>query len=220
MGHLSAQKKKRIVSMDIRSFLFFSQRIWRTQTPGLFTFPIFFKWRQIMNLNTLRSCNRFRILLHGLHSPNYILRYLDRGQRIILIWVPLLYIDLRPRQTCNSKDDGSAYSIGVGELGWQYGTGLKSQTDAPEKGDLWTAWQLFPLDDDQTYHSKDGGSDTFRWPWGDIEWAIELLYNSVKTRSRQFEDRSAWSKMWLRKPAPSRKLGPRASGWAALENGK
>ena len=26
------------------------------------------------------------------------------------------------------------------------------------------------------------GSDTFRWPvWGDIEWAIELLYNSVKT---------------------------------------
>ena len=22
------------------------------------------------------------------------------------------------------------------------------QTDAPEKSDLWTAWQLFPLDDD------------------------------------------------------------------------
>ena len=38
----------------------------------------------------------------------------------------LLYIDLRPRQTCHSKDGGSAYSIGVGELGWQYGTGLKS----------------------------------------------------------------------------------------------
>ena len=28
-------------------------------------------------------------------------------------------------------------------------------TDAPEKSDLWTAWQLFPLDDDQTCHSKD-----------------------------------------------------------------
>ena len=27
----------------------------------------------------------------------------------------LLYIDLRPRQTCHSKDGGSAYSIGVGE---------------------------------------------------------------------------------------------------------
>ena len=38
----------------------------------------------------------------------------------------MLYIDLRPRQTCHSKDGGSAYSIGVGELGRQYGTGLKS----------------------------------------------------------------------------------------------
>ena len=38
----------------------------------------------------------------------------------------MLYIDLRPSQTCHPKDGGSAYSIGVGELGWQYGTGLKS----------------------------------------------------------------------------------------------
>ena len=38
----------------------------------------------------------------------------------------MLYIDLQPRQTCHSKDGGSAYSIGVGELGRQYGTGLKS----------------------------------------------------------------------------------------------
>ncbi len=29
----------------------------------------------------------------------------------------LLYIDLQPGQTCHSKDGGSAYSIGVGELG-------------------------------------------------------------------------------------------------------
>ena len=29
----------------------------------------------------------------------------------------MLYIDLRPGQTCHSKDGGSAYSIGVGELG-------------------------------------------------------------------------------------------------------
>ena len=38
----------------------------------------------------------------------------------------LLYIDLRSGQTCHSKDGGSSYSIGVGEPGWQYGTGLKS----------------------------------------------------------------------------------------------
>ena len=29
----------------------------------------------------------------------------------------MLYIDLRPGQTCHSKDGGSAYSVGVGELG-------------------------------------------------------------------------------------------------------
>ena len=41
---------------------------------------------------------------------------------------------------------------------------VQSQTHAPEESDLWTAWQLFSLNDDQTCHSKDGGSDTFRWP--------------------------------------------------------
>ena len=35
---------------------------------------------------------------------------------------------------------------------------MPSQSDAPEESDLWTAWQLFLLDDDQTCHSKDGGS--------------------------------------------------------------
>ena len=45
------------------------------------------------------------------------------------------------------------------------------QSDAPEESDLWTAWQLFPLDDNQTCHSKD--------------WVgVELIYNSVKTRSQ------------------------------------
>ena len=53
---------------------------------------------------------------------------------------------------------------------------LQSETDAPEESDLWTAWQLFPLDDDQTCHSKD------------IEWATELLYNSVKTGSQWIGD--------------------------------
>ena len=48
------------------------------------------------------------------------------------------------------------------------------QSDAPEESDLWTAWQLFPRDDDQTWHSKD--------------WVgVELLYNSVKTEVRQLE---------------------------------
>ena len=33
--------------------------------------------------------------------------------------------------------------------------------------------------------------------WGDIEWAIELLYNSVKTGSQLIlETRPVWRKMW------------------------
>ena len=40
--------------------------------------------------------------------------------------IKFLYIDLRPGQTCHSKTAEVAYSIGVGEFGWQYGTGLKS----------------------------------------------------------------------------------------------
>ena len=35
---------------------------------------------------------------------------------------------------------------------------VPSQSDPPEESDLWTAWQLFPLDDDQICHSKNGGS--------------------------------------------------------------
>ena len=36
-----------------------------------------------------------------------------------------------------------AYNIGQGE-----GPTVLLQSDAPEESDLWTAWQLFPLDDD------------------------------------------------------------------------
>ena len=37
----------------------------------------------------------------------------------ILLVQNVFYIDLRPSQTCHSKDAEVAYSIGVGELGWQ-----------------------------------------------------------------------------------------------------
>ena len=36
-----------------------------------------------------------------------------------------------------------AYNMGQGE-----GPTVPIQTDVPEESDLWTAWQLFPLDDD------------------------------------------------------------------------
>ena len=47
------------------------------------------------------------------------------------------------------------------------------KTDAPEESDLWTTWQLFPLDDDQTCDFKDRVCDRV---------GVELLYNSVKTK--------------------------------------
>ena len=61
---------------------------------------------------------------------------------------------------------------------------VHSLTDALEESDLWTAWQLFPLDDDQTCHSKDWVGD----------WVgVELLYNSIKTGNKTVGDqRSCW----------------------------
>ena len=52
-----------------------------------------------------------------------------------------------------------------------------------------------------------------------IEWAIELLYNSVETGSQWVGDRRAGEKMWQRKLPPSRR-GPRAPGWVTQENEK
>ena len=34
------------------------------------------------------------------------------------------------------------------DMGQDEGPTVPIQTDAPEESDLWTAWQLFPLDDD------------------------------------------------------------------------
>ena len=54
------------------------------------------------------------------------------------------------------------------------GSTVPLQSDAPEDSDLWTAWQLFPLDDDQTCHSKDRVSD----------WVgVELYYITLSRQS-------------------------------------
>ena len=64
-----------------------------------------------------------------------------------------------------------AYNMGQGE-----GSTVPIQTDAPEESDLWTAWQLFPLDDDWTFDFKD--------PVGD-RVGVELLFNSVEFESKK-----------------------------------
>ena len=74
---------------------------------------------------TTRFCTDYRwvnaIIKADCHSISGMEDCIDRIGK-----VQLLYIDLRPGQICYSKDDGRAYSIGVGELGWRCGTGLKS----------------------------------------------------------------------------------------------
>ena len=84
-----------------------------------------------------------------------------------------------------------AYSIGVGERSWQYGTGInptvQSQTDAPEEGDMWTAWQLFPFDDDQNIPFQRRRKWIFLWPFMGRDWVdVELLYNSVHRKFNEF----------------------------------
>ena len=53
------------------------------------------------------------------------------------------------------------------------------------------------------------------------DWVgVELLYNSVHRKFNQFGDQESWRNDAVEKTAPSRELGPRASGWATLENEK
>ena len=78
-----------------------------------------------------------------------------------------------------------AYDMGQGE-----GPTMPIQTDAPEESDLWTAWQLFPLDDDWTFDFKD--------PVGD-HVGVELLFNSVEFESKKqlpVEFQTARDQMW------------------------
>ena len=60
--------------------------------------------------------------------------------------------------------------IKADNMGQGEGPTVPLQSDAPEESDLWTAWQLFPLDDDQTCDFKDRVGD-------------EPLYNSVEFES-------------------------------------
>ena len=48
-----------------------------------------------------------------------------------------------PNNRKRSRGRIKADNMGQGE-----GPIVPRQSDAPEKSDLWTAWQLFPLDDD------------------------------------------------------------------------
>ena len=117
----------------------------------------------------------------------------------------MLYIDLRPGQTCYSKDAEVAYSIGVGESWLTIWDKVKSHGTVRlmhrkrvicELHDSYfrsmTIKHAIPRTAEVTH--PDGQL------WGDIEWAIELLYNSVKTGS-QWVWRPVGDQMSLRQDA-------------------
>ena len=91
---------------------------------------------------------------------------------LILLCFDLLTRPKMPFKVMHRKEvthsDGSYERKSRGrKLADEMGRGKKnpiilSYTDAPEESDLWTGWQLFPLDDDHTGHSKESGSDTSR----------------------------------------------------------
>ena len=106
----------------------------------------------------------------------------------------LLYINLRPCQTCYSKNGGSAYSIGVGELGWQYGTGLKSHGTVTNwcTGREWPVYCMTVISarwrSNEPFQRR--RKCIFRWPGMGGDWVGgELLYNWMRRKFNQLETR-------------------------------
>ena len=113
----------------------------------------------------------------------------------------MLYIDLQPHQTCHSKDTGSAYSIGVGKLGWQYETGLKSHGTVID----WCTGREWPVNC-MTVISAWWQS------WGDIEWVLNYYItqctgNSTSLEIGEFGDWRVWRQDVVEK-ASTQQSGP------------
>ena len=103
-------------------------------------------------------------------------------------------------------------------MGQGYNPMVQLQTDAPEESDLWTAWQLFSLDDDRTCHSKDGGNAYSDGKlWGDIEWA----WNYYITRLRQ-EVSYSLEKRVIKKASTQQRepSGPRSMSFGDQRDGE
>ena len=123
------------------------------------------------------------------------------NERIVVYWPPT-------HQTCHSKDSGSAYSIGVGKLGWQYGTGLKSHGTVTN----WCTRREWPVNC-MTVISARWQSNIpfqrrrkciFRWPVMGGDWVGgELLYNWVHRKFKQF-----WRQDVVEKASTQQRAGP------------
>ena len=137
-------------------------------------------------MNGLRDMNR----LVGFTACKILLDYF-MSKSVSCLWpliifsTNLLYIDLRPGQTCHSKDGGSCIFHWRGRA-WltiwdrvkipRYSHKLMHRkTVTCELHDSYFRSGMI-----KTCHSKNGGSHIFRWPFMGIDWVgVELLYNSV-----------------------------------------
>ena len=146
-----------------------------------------------------------------------------------------MYISAQPRFCCILTFDPAKhaipktaeilYSVGVGELGWQYGTGLKSHSTVTN----WCTRREWPVNC-MTVISTWWRSNMpfqrrqkciFQWSVMGRDWeGIELLYNSVHSKFKEFWRPERWRNNAVEKTAPSREMSPQASSWAAQENGK
>ena len=105
----------------------------------------------------------------------------------------------------------SAYSIGVGELGWQYGTRLKSHGTVRLMHRKRVTCELHDcyfrsMTIKHAIPKTAGVTHSDGQLWGDIEWAIELLYNSVKTGSQWVW--KVWRQDVVEKASTQQRPGP------------
>ena len=134
----------------------------------------------------------------------------------------MLYIDLRPGQTCHSKDGGSCIFRWRGQAWLTIWDRVKfarcrhkvmhRKRVTCELHDSYFRSMMI-----KTCHSKDAGSWIFRWPFMGRDWVVvELLYNSVH---RKFKEN--WRNGAVEKTAPSRRgpRDPRLSSWRSDELG-
>ena len=155
------------------------------------------------------------ILKRGVRAVIFLFFLFFSSLPLILHTRHMLYIDLRLRQTYHSIDGGSAYSIDVGELGWQYGTVTN-----------WCTGREWPVNCMRVISARWRSNMPFlrRWKYisrwlvvGEIEWALNYYITRWRQEVSLFGHQTRW---WQDAVEKASRVGLQAAGWAAQENGK
>ena len=130
-----------------------------------------------------------------------------------------------PAKHAIPKTAEAAYSISVGELGWQCGAGLKSHGTVTN----WCIGREWPVNCMTFISARWRWNMPFkrrrkcicRWPVMGRDWVeVELLYNSVHMKFNEFWGSDELEIRCGRENQHPERLGPQAHGWAVQENGK